>query len=166
MISIIAAMSQNRVIGKQGSIPWNISEDLARFYKLTIGHVVIMGRKTFESIPSGLPGRKIIVLSRTTKAENKADSVFWTNSLEQAIEKAQSLSNGNEVFIAGGGEIYKQTIGLSQKIYLTVIKADVEGDTFFPEVAVSEWKLKSNKKRVAQVNDQSVTYAFEEWERI
>jgi dihydrofolate reductase len=126
-ISIVAAMSRNRVIGMGGAIPWKIPEDLRRFRELTLGHAVIMGRKTFESIGRPLAGRRNIVV---THQENYSrEGIVTVHSLAEAIE---SSGQDEELFICGGSEIYKQALPLCSKIYLTIVGLDIEGDTFFP----------------------------------
>jgi dihydrofolate reductase len=126
-ISIIAAMSRNRVIGMGGAIPWKIPEDLRRFRELTLGHTVIMGRKTFESIGRPLAGRRNIVV--TNQQNYSREGIVAVHSLEEAIE---SSGPDEELFICGGGEIYRQALPLCSRIYLTIVDLDIEGDTFFP----------------------------------
>lgn len=126
-ISIIAAISQNLVLGKDNKLLWHIPEDFARFKKITSGHPVIMGRKTFESIGKPLSNRTNIIITRD---ENyKTEGCLVVHSLEEAIK----LANGKKIFIIGGGQIYKQAISLADKLYLTVIKKDFSGDTYFPD---------------------------------
>lgn len=128
MISIIVAMSQNGTIGKNNKMPWHISEDLKRFKAITTGHAVVMGRKTFESLGKPLPNRRNIVLTH--------DPHFSADGVEtiHAIEELHNLCPQNdEIFIIGGAEVYKQFLPKADKLYLTLIKKDVEGDAFFPE---------------------------------
>lgn len=133
-ISIIVAVAKNNVIGKDNKLPWHLPEDLKHFKELTSGHTVIMGRKTFESIGRPLPNRKNIVISRN---ENfKANDMEVVHSIEQALDLTK---NEDEVFIIGGAEIYKQALLLVNKIYLTRINKDYEGDAYFPELG-PEWK--------------------------
>jgi len=125
----IVAMSYNRVIGKDNAIPWRISEDLKFFKKLTMGHILVMGRKTYDSV-GVLPGRSTIVVSRSkTKSEILA-SVEVVDNLEKLT--ALIPNDGRNVFICGGAEIYNQTLDLCSEIYLTTVKQIVEGDAFFP----------------------------------
>jgi dihydrofolate reductase len=128
-ISIIAAMSRNRVIGREGAIPWHIPADLRRFRELTLGHTVIMGRKTFESIGSPLAGRRNVVV--TGRKDYSAEGVLVVHSLKEAIE---SSDRDGELFICGGSEIYRQALPLCSRIYLTVVDIDVEGDRCFPPI--------------------------------
>ena len=141
-LSIIVAMSKNRVIGKDNDMPWHLSEDLKNFKKITIGKTVIMGRLTYKSIGRPLPGRKNIILSRNLKDEK----VVVSDNLNSILEK---LKNEEEVFIIGGEDIYKQTIKMVNKLYVTTIEDEVEGDKYFPELDFSRWKLihQSNYKK-------------------
>lgn len=136
-ISIIAAISENRVIGNNNKLLWHIPEDFARFKKITSGHLVIMGRKTYESIGKPLPDRINIII---THDENyKTEGCLVVHSLEKAIKLAKEMPAGaeamagEEIFIIGGGQIYQQAIKLADKLYLTVIKKDFTGDTYFPD---------------------------------
>lgn len=138
IVSIIVAVAENQAIGFDNHLLWHISEDLKRFKSLTLGHHIIMGRKTFESIGKPLPGRINIVISRQDGFN--ANDCLVANSLESAIELAQ---NDSEVFIIGGGEIYKQALLIADKIYLTRVHAGFHGDTFFPELNLSEWATES-----------------------
>lgn len=134
-ISIIAAIGKNRELGKGNKLIWNIPEDLRRFRKITKGNPIIMGRKTFESIGRVLPNRYNIVITRDT--EFKVGGAVVCSSIEQAIEKATASAEGSgesrELFIIGGGQIYQQAISLVDKLYLTIIDADFDADTFFPD---------------------------------
>lgn len=148
IISIIVAHGDNREIGNKNNLLWHISEDLKRFKMLTTGHPIIMGRKTFESIEKVLPNRTNIVITRNTKWE--FPKVLVVNSLEKAINKARDIEN-KEIFIIGGGEIYKQALPYTDKLYITQVKGTFEADTFFPNysefkkiISESEWK-KSGK---------------------
>jgi len=129
MVSIIAAMSRNRIIGAAGIIPWSVPADMRRFRELTLGHTLIMGRKTFESIGRPLQGRKNIILTR--QADYCADGVHVSSSLEEALH----LSKGDdEIFICGGSEVYAQALPYAARIYLTQISLDIEGDAKFPPI--------------------------------
>jgi dihydrofolate reductase len=146
MISLIAAIGSNRELGKDNKLLWHIGEDLKRFKKLTEGHVVIMGRKTFESIGKPLTGRLNIIITRNPdyKVDNynvsKHCKVIVVNSLEQAIEKSIKSKvhkvlkvEKDEVFIIGGGQIYEEAIEIADKLYLTIVDVKAEADTFFPD---------------------------------
>lgn len=131
IISIIAAHDDNLGIGKNGKLPWHLSADLKRFKKITIGHPIIMGRKTFNSLGRVLPGRDHIVITRNPHLVTTPE---WqsVNSLDQALKLAKSLDN-QEIFIIGGGEIYNQALAFADKLYITHIKGNFGCDTFFPD---------------------------------
>lgn len=129
MISIIAIIGRNNQLGKDNKLLWNIPGDMVRFKKITTGHIVIMGRKTFESIGKALPDRRNIIITRNKDYEAKDYKIF--SSLDKAIDYAKSRGN-EEVFIIGGGEIYKQAMPFADKLYLTIVDDSPEADTFFP----------------------------------
>ena len=139
----IAAVAKNNVIGKDGKLIWHIPEDLKRFKRLTLGHPMIMGRKTFESFPKPLPGRTHIVLSSTPN--KNTENIIWIDSIEKAINTAKELDN-EKAFIIGGGNIYRQTIDLVDELEITEIDASFDGDTFFPEIDKTIFKLKKSEK--------------------
>jgi dihydrofolate reductase len=128
-ISLIAAMAENRVIGRGLTMPWQLPEDLRRFRAITWGQTLIMGRKTFESLGGPLPGRTTIVLTRNP--DFQPSGCLVARSPEAALGLAGS---GTEVFICGGGEIYRQFLTMADRIYLTVIHRKIAGDVFFPEI--------------------------------
>lgn len=129
-LSMICALGKNRAIGNNNSLLWNIPDDLKRFKEITTGHPVIMGRKTYESIGRALPNRTNIIVTRDSSF--KALNCQICNSLEEAISLA-SQREKEEIFIIGGGEIYKEAIELADKLYLTVVNDDPKADAFFPE---------------------------------
>jgi dihydrofolate reductase len=133
-ISIIVAMAKNRVIGANNKLPWHISDDLKRFKQLTMGHTLIMGRKTFDSIGRPLPGRVNIVVSRNPSLS--IPGAIVVPSLEEAIAKTK----GEKAYVIGGSEIFAQALPLAAHIDLTQIDAEVEGDVFFPEISESTWQ--------------------------
>jgi len=157
MISIIVAHSKNQVIGKDGQLPWKISDDLKRFKELTTGHSIIMGRKTFESIGRPLPNRTNIVITR--QADYNQPGVISATSIEEAIHKA---GDDSEVFIIGGGEIYTQAIEYADKAYVTYINQDIDGDTFFPELNLDYWQLDN---LVPHSTDDGLHYYFADFSR-
>ncbi|MBR08695.1 MAG: diacylglycerol kinase [Rickettsiales bacterium] len=157
-ISMIAAMGRNRVIGKDNDIPWHLPDDFQYFKKTTEGHYVLMGRKNYESLPprfKPLPNRPNVVITRKNTYEAPGTEVV--NSLEEAIEIARKNSE-EEVFIIGGGEIYKLGLAYADTIYLTEIDGDFEGQTIFPEFDKSEWKESS---RIHHSTDERHKYAFD-----
>ncbi|HEY8849813.1 MAG TPA: dihydrofolate reductase [Thermoanaerobaculia bacterium] len=136
-VSIIAALSANNVIGRNNRLPWHVAADLKRFKSLTLGHHLLIGRKTFESLDQPLPGRTIVVITRDPNFA--ADGVLSAPSVERAIDVARL---DPELFIGGGAQIFEQTIHRADRMYLTRIHAEIEGDTFFPEFDdVTEWIL-------------------------
>jgi dihydrofolate reductase len=145
ILSLIVAVSQNNVIGSENKLPWHIPEDLKKFKEITADFPMIMGRKTFESLPRVLSGRDHYVITRNSNfksenpAANKSDKVYVFNSVNDAIEKIKT-SDYEKVFIIGGGEIYKQTIDFCDFLYITEIKMDIKGDTFFPQIDPEKWK--------------------------
>lgn len=157
MISIIVATAENGVIGKNNQMLWKLSTDFKFFKKLTTGHSVIMGRKTFESIGRPLPNRTNIVISRQ-KDFILPDGVLKVNSLESAIEIVKNYAGNEEIFIIGGGNVYEQALKITDKIYLTEVKASIEGDAFFPALDTHEWKEIS---RVSHQKDEKNEYDFD-----
>lgn len=146
-ISSIVAMTQNHVIGKNNAMPWHLPDDLKRFKALTMGKPLIMGRKCFESLPGILPGRPHIVISRTTPENSQTqpsnNNLHYVKSIEEGIELGKNMareSGADEIFIIGGGEIYAQTMGLIDRLYLTLLHQEYEGDTFFPAFDWADWR--------------------------
>lgn len=137
MISIIVAVAgKKRVIGKKGGLPWYIPEELKRFKSITMGHPVIMGRKTHESIGRPLPGRTNIVI--THDSGYSAEGCLVVHDLDEALSIAQGEPGSEEIFVVGGGQIYQQALPLADKLYLTYIDKEIAGDVFFPDY--SEFK--------------------------
>jgi dihydrofolate reductase len=134
-VSLIAAMAENRVIGIHNTLPWRLPADLRHFRQLTTGHHVIMGRLNYESIGKPLPDRHNIVLTRNPSY--RAPGCQIKNSLGEAL---QDIQNDPEIFIIGGAEIYRQAIGLADRIYLTLVHAEINGDTYFPKFDRRDWK--------------------------
>lgn len=151
IISLIAAMAENRVIGNKNAIPWNIPSDQKRFRDITMGHPVIIGRKTFEIIGRPLPGRKNIILSRN--ANYRTEGAIVARSLDEAFT---ACGDGEEVFVCGGGMVFRETISLAQRIYLTVIRRSYEGDTFFPEIP--EYFTEVKREDMADTPSYSVVF--------
>ncbi|MEH6825860.1 MAG: dihydrofolate reductase [Motiliproteus sp.] len=145
-LALIVAQSQNRVIGRNNTLPWYLPEDLKYFKAVTLGKVIIMGRKTYESIGRPLPGRTNIVVSRNP--DYMREGVQVVGSLPQAIEQAQAISaikGVDEALVIGGAELYAQALPLAQRLYLTQVHQSVEGDAFFPELAESQWRQVSRQ---------------------
>jgi dihydrofolate reductase len=152
-VTLIAAMAQNRVIGKDNSLIWHFPDDLKHFKKLTSGHHIIMGRKTFESVGRPLPNRTNIIITR--QKDYHAEGCLVADSLDAALALVE---NDEQPFIVGGAEIYKLALEKANTIELTLIKADYEGDTYFPEFDTSVWKLARGEKKEA---DDKHAHPFE-----
>jgi len=138
MISISVAVAKNNVIGKDNKLLWHISEDLKRFKQITSNKKMIMGRKTFESLPGILPNREHIIVTRDENFNVDSDKVTIVHDLNSLVEKYSKCED--EIFVIGGAEIYKQLLPYTQKIYLTKIDETFEGDTYFPEINYDEFK--------------------------
>jgi len=152
LITLIAAASENNVIGKDNKLIWYLSDDLQHFKNQTKGHSVIMGRKTFESMPKALPNRTNIIITR--KTDYMAKDAIVVNSLNQALEKA---ADDNQPFIIGGGEIYNLAIKIADRIELTRVHTEIEGDTYFPVIDHTLWEEVSREKRL---KDEKHDYDF------
>lgn len=137
MLTIIAAASENNALGKDNQLVWHLPDDFKRFKTLTSGHYIILGRKTFESFPKPLPNRTHIIISRQ-KEYKVLNGCLVVDSLYEAITKCP---DDEEVFIIGGGQIYKQSMEIADKIELTRVHTTIEADTFFPEIDTNKWKL-------------------------
>ncbi|MBT0726147.1 type 3 dihydrofolate reductase [Rosenbergiella australiborealis] len=135
MLSLIAAMAIDRIIGNENQMPWHLPADFAWFKQQTLGKPIIMGRKTFESIGRPLPGRKNIVISR--QSQPAQEGIFWVTSVEQALAAAGEVE---EIMVIGGGNLYQQFLPYAQRLYLTHVDAEIEGDTQFPEYDADQWE--------------------------
>ncbi|MDX1437802.1 MAG: dihydrofolate reductase [Anaerolineales bacterium] len=136
IVSLIVAMSENRVIGRDGELPWRLPADMRRFRSLTMGHHLILGRRTYDSLHGPLEGRKMIVVSRKLQAA-PADAAL-ARSFPAALEIAREAGE-SEVFVGGGAAIYAEALNEANRIYLTLVHADLEGDTFFPLYSAADW---------------------------
>jgi dihydrofolate reductase len=159
--SIIVAASENNVIGKDNRLPWHLPADLKYFKNTTWAMPIIMGRKTFESIGKPLPGRHNIVITRNK--DYKADGATVVSNLNDAVKAAES-NDVNEFFIIGGAELFNSMLDQAQRIYLTRVHANIDGDVFFPALNEEKWKLVSEKNMEA---DEKNEYAlsFQVWEK-
>jgi dihydrofolate reductase len=158
-VSIIAALARNRAIGRGNAMPWRLPEDLRRFRRLTMGHAVIMGRKTFESIGSPLTGRNNIVITRSPDWHRSGCVVV--HSIEAALA---AVAQSQEAFVTGGAQIYALAMPRAQRLYMTEIERDFDGDAFFPEFDRSHWREVS-RERHASEGPEGFDYAFVEYER-
>ena len=159
MLSAIVAVSRNSIIGRDGGMPWRQSADLKRFKTLTMGHAMIMGRKTFASLGRALPGRTSIVLSRQSNLA-LPDGVLHAHSLDEAL---QLCANDPEPFVIGGGEIYRLAMPQIERLYVTRIDADLTGDTRF-DYDLSAWRLREESLHAADAKNE-YPYTFQVWER-
>lgn len=143
-LSVIAALARNRVIGRDNDLPWHLPEDLKRFRALTMGHHIVMGRKTYESLGRLLPGRTTVVVTRNSHYQ--VPGAIVVNSLEQAL---QACGDDPEIFLIGGAELYQQSLALAGRLYLTEIDADFEGDAYFPEFVAAHWRETAREKHIS-----------------
>lgn len=161
LISIIVAVSKNGAIGKDNQLLWRLPEDLKRFKKLTLGHPIIMGRKTFDSIGKPLPGRKSIVITRNP--DFQFDDVIVVHSVNEALSEAKKL-NSAEAFIIGGGEVYKLALPLADKLYITEVETEIDGDTYFKIDQPENWVV--TERTVHQADDRhDFGYNFVNYEK-
>ncbi len=148
-LALIVALSENNVIGKDGELPWRLPTDLQRFKRLTMGHCMVMGRKTFDSIGRPLPGRVTIVLSRS-EFISSPPKLLSAKSLDEALRYVPLTEmKHDQVFVTGGAEIYKLTLPLADRLYVTRVAAEIEGDTFFPEVDWTQWQAVESEEAPA-----------------
>lgn len=159
--SIIVAASENNVIGKDNRLPWHLPADLKYFKNTTWAMPIIMGRRTFESIGKPLPGRHNIVITRNK--DYNADGATVVGNLNDAVKAAES-NDVNEFFIIGGAELFNTTMDQAQRIYLTRVHANIEGDVFFPALNKEEWKLVSEKNMEADEKNE-YDLSFQVWEK-
>lgn len=159
MVSIIVAIAQNGTIGDKNALLWHIKEDMRFFRTTTSGHAVIMGRKTFESLGSRpLPKRTNIVI---TRGDRMFEGALTAHSLEEAIALA---GNDEEIFIIGGAQIYAEALGVADRMYITHVGRDYEGDTSFPEIDYDQWKLTAEEQHV-RGEEYEYPFAFRTYER-
>ena len=158
-VSIIVAMAQNRTIGVNNTLPWRCPEDLKHFKALTMGHHMIMGRKTFDSIGKPLPGRTTVIVTRNDAL--KVDGCLVAHSLSEAIKLCAS---DTDIFIVGGADIYAQSMALAATLYITEIQEDVDGDAHFPEFDRNAWQVTAREVR-SQTEPQALEYHFVTYRR-
>ena len=155
-LAMIVAASENNVIGVDGDLPWHLSADLKRFKKLTMGHHIIMGRKTFDSIGRLLPGRTTVIVTRQT------DYVFEGAKIANSVEQAVELAADDPCpFIIGGAQIYSLAMPLVNRLFLTRVHCEIEGDTLLPEIDWAAWNLESTEKGA----EEEVEFSFEDYTR-
>ena len=160
MISIIAALAENRVIGVNNTLPWRLPNDLKHFRRLTTGHAIILGRKNYESIGKPLPERTNIIITRNR--DFRADGCLIAHSLDEALALAK---NDREIFVIGGAEIYRVALARAERLYLTRVHAAIAGDTHFPEFDETEWR-EISRERHERDDRHAYAYSFVVLERI
>lgn len=159
-LSLIVAVAENGVIGRDGDLPWRLSADLQRFKRLTMGHAILMGRKTWESIGRPLPGRTSIVITGQEGYKTGYGEVLVAASIPQAVEMAEQCGQ-DEAFVIGGAQIYASTLAHADRLLLTRVSVEVEGDVLFPEVDWSQWELVEEEKQAAdEKNDFAFSFQF------
>ncbi len=158
-LSVIVAMAQNRTIGVNNTLPWRCPQDLKHFKALTMGHHMIMGRKTYDSIGKPLPGRTTVVVTRDRNL--KIEGCVIAHSLEEAIT---ACGGDDRIFIVGGADIYGQSLGLADMLYITEIQQNVEGDAYFPAINTGNWRETSREKHV-QTEPQPLEFHFVTYRR-
>jgi dihydrofolate reductase len=151
-LSIIVAVAKNRVIGVNNTLPWHLPEDLKRFKALTMGHHIIMGRKTYDSLGRLLPGRTTVIVSRNTNL--KVEGAIVVNSLAEAM---QASGHDDEMFLIGGAELYAAGLSVASKLYVTEVEIRCEGDAFFPEIDASIWQ---EIAREPHQSDNGLAYSY------
>lgn len=159
-VSLIVAMAKNRVIGVNNTLPWHLPADLKHFKALTMGHHIVMGRKTYDSIGKPLPGRTSVVVSRNRKL--KIDGCIVVHTLEQALAVCAAH---DEIFVVGGAELYALALPIADKLYITEIQKDVQGDACFPVISHDEWREISREMH-SQQEPLPLEYHFTTWLRI
>lgn len=161
-VSLIVAYAQGGVIGLDNQLPWHLPEDLKRFKALTMGHHIIMGRKTYDSLGRLLPGRTTVIVTRN--ADLKVEGALIAHSLEEAVAMCQFADGqaDDEVFIIGGAELYRAGLDLADKLYVTEVNLKVQGDAFFPELDVSIWQETS---REALVSSNGTAFSYVSYNR-
>jgi dihydrofolate reductase len=153
LISLIVATSANGVIGRSGELPWHLSDDLKRFKQLTLGKPIVMGRKTHESIGRALPGRQNIIM--TSQSDFFADDCDVVSSVDAAMDAA---GDADEIIVIGGGEIYVLFLPLAERIYMTRVHVDIDGDTHFPDLDYDQWQETGHEHHAAgESNDHEFT---------
>jgi dihydrofolate reductase len=164
-LTLIAAVAENGVIGRGGRLPWHLSADLRRFKRLTMGHAIIMGRRTWESIGRPLPGRTSIVISRQADYQPGHDGVLMATNLDEALSQACKLASGaDKAFVIGGARIYEMSLARADRLLITRVHDAVEGDVQFPQVDWTQWrKIAEERHEADETNDYPHT--FQTWLR-
>ena len=165
VVALIAAVARNGVIGSSGALPWRLSSDLKHFKAATMGKALVMGRKTYQSIGGPLSGRTIVVVTRDP--DFAAAGILVARDVDEALalaEAAARAAGADEIVVAGGGEIYAQTIGRASRLHLTEVDVAPEGDAHFPPIDPAQWREASRRKGERGARDEA-DFAFVEYER-
>jgi dihydrofolate reductase len=162
-LHVIAAVARNGVIGRNGTLPWHLPDDLKHFKQLTMGHSIIMGRRTFESIGKPLPGRRSIVVSRGL-SQSPCEGVELARSLDQAIELG--AKDSGPAFVIGGAALYAAALERADVLHLTEVDADVQGDTFFPPFDRSKWRLLAKEAQHPKDDRHALEFTFCSYRRL
>jgi dihydrofolate reductase len=165
-LSVIVAVAENLVVGKNNALPWHLSEDLQYFKRTTLGKPIVMGRKTFESIGRPLPGRTNIVISRNP--DYFAQGIKIVSSLEQALQLAEDIAlidDSQELMVIGGAAIYAAAIPVADRLYVTEVHAEVEGDAYLPNIDWGNW-IESSRERHMAIAPNSYDYSFVVYDRV
>ncbi len=164
-VSLIAAVAANGVIGRDNDLPWSLPADLQLFQTLTMGHTLVMGRRTWESFAQPLPGRRIVVLTSRPdwQPEGRPEGVEAAQTLDEALARAREAGD-TEAFVAGGTEVFREALPLADRIYLTRVEAEVPGDTWFPEFDLADWKIVEEDHHEADA-EHSFPFTFQILER-
>jgi dihydrofolate reductase len=164
---IVVAFANDRVIGVNNTLPWHLPEDLKHFKALTLGHPMIMGRMTYDSIGRPLPGRETIVVTRNESWSVDSDHVSAVTSLDAAIELGESHARRmgvDRMMIVGGAGIYRQSLPICDELYVTQLDLDVDGDAYFPEIDFEQWRLENCSDYVSE-GDAKIPYSFLDYRR-
>lgn len=163
LLTLVVAVSRNGVIGREQDLPWRLSNDLRRFKQVTMGHTLIMGRKTFESIGKCLPGRQTIVLTHAnaTELQTRFPDLVVASSIDQALAKT---ARDHIPFVVGGGQIYKACLPMADRVFITRVQATIEGDTYFQFEPVGDWVCSVQETQPADLKNDFPT-VYEEWHR-
>ncbi len=159
-VSLIVAVASGGVIGRAGALPWHLPKDLARFKRLTMGHYLIVGRRTWESIGRALPGRRMLVVTHEPSRLQLPEDVHAVSSLDDALAAAQAAGD-DEAFVAGGAEVYREALPHADRLYITRVHADVTGDTFFPPLEPDDWReLECEQVPADEKNAYTTTFSI------
>jgi dihydrofolate reductase len=157
-VSLIVAVAENGVIGRGGKLPWRLSDDLRRFKRLTMGHTIIMGRRTWESIGRALPGRRMVVVTHQPNYCVNAAGIGVVNSLDEALNVA-TVAGDDEAFVIGGAELYRAALPRADRLHVTRVHAEVGGDTYFPQIDWRQWRLIDSETHEADERNE-YRYSF------